>query len=88
MEMGCSFDGYMEQAFAEKLLKYKPLVVRLDSLGCSCKLVVPIFGSLGHVHRLAVRGLQIAGLTTTRAKQLVGTGGAFCTLEGHASRDL
>ncbi|XP_038846178.1 rho GTPase-activating protein 44-like [Salvelinus namaycush] len=33
LEVGCSFDGYMEQAFADKLLKYQPLVARLDSLG-------------------------------------------------------
>ena len=61
LEGGCSFDGNMEQAFVEKLLKYQPLVVSLDCLGCRSKLVALIFGSLGHVHRLALRGLQIAG---------------------------
>jgi hypothetical protein len=25
LEVGCSFDCYMEQAFAERLLKYQPL---------------------------------------------------------------
>ena len=53
----------MEQAFADKLLKYQPHVAGLDSLGWRCRLVVLIFSSLGHIHRLAVPGLQIAGLT-------------------------
>ena len=70
LEVGCSFDGSMEQAFARKLLKYQPRVARLDSLGWRCKLVGLIFGSLGHVHRRAARGLQTAGLTKTRAKHL------------------
>ena len=29
-----------------------------------------IYGSLGHVHKLCVRGLQIAGLNKSKAKQL------------------
>ena len=62
-------DGYMEQAFCDTLLQYQPLVV-LRQPGWRYKLVVLIFGSLGHIHRLAVRGLQIAGLTKTRANQL------------------
>ena len=66
----CSFYGYMEQAFAEKLRKYPPLAALLDSLGWRYKKAVLIFGSLGHVHRPAVRGLQGVGLTKTRAKQL------------------
>lgn len=32
-EVGCSFDSYMEQAFAHKLLKYQPCVSHLNSLG-------------------------------------------------------
>ena len=38
MEVGCSLDGYMDQAFTEKLLKYQPLVTRWDSLGWRDKL--------------------------------------------------
>jgi hypothetical protein len=26
LEVGCSFDSYMEQTFADRLLKYQPLV--------------------------------------------------------------
>jgi hypothetical protein len=37
LEVGCSFDCWMEWAFAEKLLKYKPLIPRLYSLGYECK---------------------------------------------------
>jgi hypothetical protein len=69
LEVCCSLDAYIEQAFAENLLKYQPLEACWDSLGWRCKLVVLIFGSLSHVHRLAVCGLQTAGLTKTRAKQ-------------------
>jgi hypothetical protein len=50
------------------VLKSQPLVACLDRLGCRCKVVALIFGS--HVHRIAVRGLQIVGLTKTRAQQL------------------
>ena len=82
----------MEQAFGDTLLKYQPLVSSLDSLGYRCKLVALIVGRLGHVHRLTVCGLQIAGLPKTKEKQLawycsvsavmgslaVGEQGAFC----------
>ena len=47
LEVSCSFDDYMEQALADKLLKYQPLAACLDSLGSRCKLVALIFGSLG-----------------------------------------
>lgn len=39
-EVGCSFDSYMEQAFAHKLLKYQPFVSHLNSLGYQGKLVM------------------------------------------------
>ena len=45
-------------------------VVTIFQLGYRCKLLVFIFGSLGHVHKLVVRGLQMAGLSKRRAKQL------------------
>jgi hypothetical protein len=49
----------MEWVFAEKLLKYKPLISRMHSLGYECMSVALIFGSLGHVAycRLTVHGL-------------------------------
>ncbi len=42
----------------------------IENLGYKCQFIVLVFGSLGHVHRLAVRGLWIGGLSKTRAKQL------------------
>ena len=39
-------------------------------LGYKCKLLVFIFGSLGNVHRLVVRGLQMAGMLKPKAKAL------------------
>ncbi len=42
----------------------------VENLGYKCQLIVLVFGSLGHVHRLAIHGLCIGGLSKTRAKQL------------------
>lgn len=63
MEVGCCFDSYMDLCYSEKMLKYQPLVNALKVCGYNTKLVVLIYGSLGHVHKLCVRGLQIAGLS-------------------------
>ena len=42
-----------------KMLKYQPLIHALTVGGYSTKIVGLTYGSLGHVHRLCVRGLQI-----------------------------
>ena len=70
LEVGCCFDMYMDLCFSEKMLKYQPLTHALTVGGYSTKLVVLIYGSLGHVHRLCVRGLQIAGLNKKNSKQI------------------
>ena len=70
LEVGCTFDHSLEEAFLTKLLKYQQLKLTISQLDYRCELVVLIFGSLGHVHKLVVRGLQIAGLTKRKAKQL------------------
>ena len=70
LEVGCTFDYSLEEAFLTKVLKYNQLEQTIAQLGYRCKLLVFIFGSLGHVHKLVVRGLQMAGLTKRRAKQL------------------
>ena len=69
LEVGCVFDLYMDQAFEEKYVKYQPLLETITSFGYTCRYSVLIFGSLGHVHKCTMRGLQITGLTRTRAKQ-------------------
>lgn len=63
LEVGCSFVCWMEWAFAEKLLKYKPLISCMHSLGYERMSLALILGSLGHVAycRLTVHSLQIAG---------------------------
>ena len=66
----CTFDYSLEEAFLTKVLKYHQLEQTISQLGYRCKLLVFIFGSLGHVHKLVVRGLQMAGLSKRRAKQL------------------
>ena len=76
LEIGCSFDLYMDICFTSKLVKYQPLVECITSLGYHCKLIVLVFGSLGHVHRLAVRGLQNGGMQKADAKRLA----KFCSV--------
>lgn len=70
LEVGCTFDHSLEEAFLTKIMKYQQLVQTISQLGYRCQLLVFIFGSLGHVHKLVVRGLQMAGLPKRRAKQL------------------
>ncbi len=69
-EMSCAFDLFMEDSYCSKILKYQSLISTVENLGYKCQLIVLVFGSLGHVHRLAIRGLCIGGLSKTRAKQL------------------
>ena len=68
LEVGCTFDFSLEEAFLAKTLKYQPLKNEIENLGYNCKLLVFIFGSLGHVHRLVIRGLQMAGIPKPKAK--------------------
>ena len=70
LEVGCCFDSCLEEAYLTKLVKYHPLVQTITSLGYKCQYLVLIFGSLGHVHRLVIRGLRIVGFTKARAKQI------------------
>ncbi len=70
LEVGCTFDYSLEEAFLTKVLKYQQMEQTILQLGYKCKLLIFIFGSLGHVHKLVVRGLQMAGLSKRRAKQL------------------
>ena len=62
LEVGCTLDYSLEKAFLTKMLKYHQLEQTISQLGYRCKLLVFIFGSLGHVHKLVVRGLQMAAL--------------------------
>ena len=75
-EVGCTFDSSLEEAFLTKQVKYQPLVQAIIHLGYKCQLIVFIFGSLGHVHRLVVRGLRIMRLSKCKAKQLV----TYCSI--------
>ena len=67
LEVGCTFDHSLEEAFSTKILKYQQLEQAISQLGYRCKLLVFIFGSLGHVHKFVVRCLQMAGLSKRRA---------------------
>ena len=48
-------------AFNNKIMyvKYQPILAKLSDLGYQCKLVVLIFGSLGHVHNLVFSGFSV-----------------------------
>ena len=61
VELACCFDLYMDICFNTKLLKYQPLANSIINLGFNCTLMVLTFGSLGHVHKLVLRGLQRCG---------------------------
>ena len=76
LEIGCVFDLYMEMAFNDKILKYQPILEILRDLGYQCKLIVFIFGSLGHVHNRVFSGLRLAGLSSRKSKQLA----KFCSI--------
>ena len=76
LEIGCVYDGYMDMTFNDKMTKYQPLLTKITSLRYSCRLIVLIFGSLGHVHRLTMSGLRLAGLTKGKSKQLA----RFCSV--------
>ena len=69
LEVGCTFDLYMDLAFRDKYLKYQPLLEVISSLGFKYRYCVLIFGSLGHVYKCTMRGLNIAGLSKRKAKQ-------------------
>ena len=59
LEIGCVYDLYMDMAFNDKIMKYQPIRAKLSDLGYQSKLVVLIFGSLGHdVHNLVFSGLR------------------------------
>ena len=76
LEVGCCFDSSVEEAYLTKLVKYHPLVQQISGLGYKCQYLVLIFSSLGHVHRLVIRGLRIVGFTKARAKQLA----TYCSI--------
>src|SRR4029434_7208144 len=59
-----------------ELTKYQPIVAKMRDLGYTCKMVVLIFGSLGHVHKLWVSVLRLAGLSKRQSKQLA----KFCSV--------
>ncbi len=40
-----------------KLLKNQPLVEAIHQLDYQCKLISPVFGRLGHVHKNLIKGL-------------------------------
>ena len=50
VEITVCFDMYLEQAFEENVIRYKPLIDRLILNGYTAKLLVMCFGSLGSVH--------------------------------------
>ncbi len=63
-----------------KVIKYQPLLNIISEIGYRGRLLVFIFGSLGHTHRLVVRGLQQLGMPKKRAKRLA----KYCSLSvGH-----
>ena len=48
VEVGCTFDFSLEEAFLTKQLKYQPLVHAITQMGYNCQLIVFIFGRTEH----------------------------------------
>ena len=67
---------YMEITFTDKIIKYQPILEILRDLGYQRKLIVFIFGSLGHVHNRVYSGLRLAGLSSRKAEHLA----KFCSI--------
>ena len=65
MEVGCTFDCSLEEAFLTKVLKYQQLKGAVLQPGHKFKPLVFIDESRGNVHRLGVRGLQMEGMPKT-----------------------
>ena len=76
LEVGCTFDYSLDEAFLTKVMKYQLLKDVIVQLGYKCKFLVFIFGSLGNVHKLVVRGMQMAGIPKPKAKALA----KFCSI--------
>ncbi len=76
LEIACTFDSSMEEAFLTKVIKYQPLQNVISEIGYRGRLLVFIFGSLGHTHRLVVRALRQPGMPKKRAKWLA----KYCSL--------
>ncbi len=69
--IACTFDSSMEE-----VIKYQPPLNIISEIGYRGRLLVFIFGSLGHTHKLVVRGLQQLGMPKMRAKRLA----KYCSL--------
>ncbi len=51
-------------------------VEAIHQLDYHCKLITLVFGSLGHVHKNVIKGLQLGGLQKKKAKRLA----QFCSV--------
>lgn len=65
LEVACTFDSSMEEAFMTKVIKYQSLLNTISEVGYRGRLFVFIFGSLGHTHRLVVRAVSCKLLVVT-----------------------
>ena len=68
--MHFTYDSFLDLCYREKFAKYMPLCLALEGAGFSTKVIVLVLGSLGHVHRRFITGLQMLGIGTQRAKTL------------------
>jgi len=48
----------MEEAFMTEVIKYQPLLNIISEIGYRSRLLVFMFGSVGHTHRVVVRALR------------------------------
>ncbi len=69
IEVGCSFDLYLDTCYLSKLLKYQPLVEALHQLDYKCKLIILVFGSLGHVHKNVIKRTAVGWIAKKESQK-------------------
>ncbi len=76
LEIACTFDSSMEEAFMIKVIKYQPLLNIISERLSEPITYFHIWQSIGHTHRLVVRSLQQLGMPKKRTKRLA----KYCSL--------
>jgi hypothetical protein len=70
IEVAVPFDAHIDVCYATKFEKYMPLCLEINSIVFFCRIVVFVFGSLGHVHSKVVPGMKILGIPAYTGKWL------------------
>ena len=70
VEVAVPYDSFIDTCYQHKFDKYMPLCLALNNVGFHTKIIVLIIGSLGHVHKRFVSGLQTLGISRQASRSL------------------